>query len=903
MPSKSPESVTGYGLGRTPPSTNHLRRTYIDFFVARGHKHLPMAPLVPLDDPTLLFTSAGMVPFKPYYASPLPPPVKRAVTVQRCLRLTDIENVGLTVRHATFFEMLGNFSFGDYFKKEAIEWAWEFTTQVLGMPAERLWPSVFREDDEAFDLWAKHIGLGAARVTRLDEKDNFWGPAGGQGACGPCSEIYWDQGPGTGCGRPECAPGCECERYLEFWNLVFPQFDQAPSGERKPLPNRGIDTGMGLERLAMILQGAASVFDGDLLRPIGDAVKRMGEPKDAGSERGKRAARVIVDHLRALVFTFAEGVRPSNEGRGYVARRLLRRAARFGRDLGIRGPFLSRLVPTVVGQMAAYDEYAYLKREEPTVAAAILEEESRFAETLETGLNRFDEIASALAARKATAFPGTDAFTLYDTYGFPVDLTVELARERGLTVDLAATEAAMEDQRERARKAGRFETRRRDAGPWRHLSEGAHSSFVGYDRWTVDGATIRSLRDLPSGPEGGPAEVEFTLDTTPFYAEGGGQVGDTGWLEAMPGVAPVRLRVLDTVKDAESIVHRAEVAEGTPHAGPYRAMVDAARRAATQRNHTATHLLHAALRSRLGTHLKQAGSLVAPDRLRFDYTHGKPLSPEDLHAIETDVNRRILEDLPVATEITSLKEAQEEGAMALFGEKYGERVRQVIVEGVSRELCGGCHVRRTGEIGYLRIESETAIASGTRRIEAVTGALAYQRAEEDRALLREVAHRLNAPKEQIAERLAHVQEEVQRLREARTKRSQEALEERVRALIAEAKGAPVPVLTAEVEAGSVEELRRAGDLIRSMLPSGAGMLAAAIDGKLSVLAAVGADAVDRLAADQWVRDAVSTVGGKGGGKKESAVAGAKDATRLGEVLERGAAYAAARMKRAGTPAA
>ncbi|MGE5176329.1 MAG: alanine--tRNA ligase [Hyphomicrobiales bacterium] len=888
----------------SPPTTNALRRTYLDFFVARDHKHLPMAPLVPLDDPTLLFTSAGMVPFKPYFASPLPPPVRRATTVQRCLRLTDVENVGLTVRHATFFEMLGNFSFGDYFKKEAVEWAWEFVTQVLGMPPERLWPSVFREDDEAFDLWAKHIGLGANRVTRLDEKDNFWGPAGGQGACGPCSEIYWDQGPGTGCGRPECAPGCDCERYLEFWNLVFPQFDQAPTGERKPLANRGIDTGMGLERLAMILQGAASVYDGDLLRPIGEAVKRMGEPKEAQSERGTRAARVITDHTRALVFTFAEGVRPSNEGRGYVVRRLLRRASRFGRDLGIHGPFLSRLVPTVVAQMSAYDEYAYLKREEPAVAAAILEEETRFGETLETGLDRFEEVAAALAAKKAATFPGEDAFTLYDTYGFPIDLTVELARERGLAVDVPAYEAAMEAQRDRARKAGRFEARRQHAGPWRHVTEGAHSAFVGYDRWTVEGVTVRNLRELPPDPDGGPAAVELTLDTTPFYAEGGGQVGDQGWLESMPGVAPVRLRVVDTVKDGDSIVHRAEIVEGegTPHAGPYRATVDAAARAATQRNHTATHLLHAALRGRLGTHLKQAGSLVAPDRLRFDFSHGKPIAPEDLHAIESEVNREILRDLPVTTEITSLKEAQAKGAMALFGEKYGERVRQVIVDGVSRELCGGCHVSRTGEIGYFRVESESAIASGTRRIEAVTGALAYQRAEEDRGLLRDLAHRLNAPKEQIADRLAALQEEVRSLREAQAKQSEEAVIDRVRALIADAKRADLPLIAAEVPAGSVDELRRAGDLIRQSLPGGAGLLASAIDGKLSVLATVGAELAGRLAADQWVRDAVSIVGGKGGGKKESAVAGAKDAARIGDVLARGTAYASERMKGSGATA-
>jgi alanyl-tRNA synthetase len=873
-------------------TANALRQTFVEFFKERAHPHLPQAPLVPLEDPTLLFTSAGMVQFKPYYSSPLPPPTRRAVTVQRCLRLTDVENVGLTVRHATFFEMLGNFSFGDYFKKEAIEWAWEFTTQVLGMPKERLWPSVFRDDDEAFDLWAKHIGLGDRRVVRLGEKDNFWGPAGGAGACGPCSEIYWDQGPGVGCGRPECAPGCDCERYLEFWNLVFPQFDQAPTGERKPLPNRGIDTGMGLERLAMILQGKPSVFDIDLLAPIGDAARRLGHSKDAATERGRRAVRVITDHIRALVFTFAEGVRPSNEGRGYVARRLLRRAARLGRDAGIRGTFLSRLVPTVVGQMGAYEEYGYLKREERAIADAILEEETRFAETLEQGVARFEETAAALEKRKEAVFPGSVAFQLYDTFGFPLDLTTEMAAERGMRVDVGGYEAAMEEQRERARKAGRFETRRTDAGPWRHLSEGPHSQFAGYDQLVLEGVSIRSLREL-----GSPREVELTLDRTPFYAEGGGQVGDTGWLTAMAEGSKTRLRVLDTYRDGDSIVHRAEVVEGAPHAGPYRAAVDADARAATQRNHTATHLLHAALRSRLGTHLKQAGSLVAPDRLRFDFTHGKPLTPEDLAAIEHAVNAAILEDLPVRTEVTSLREAQDAGAMALFGEKYGERVRQVIVEAVSRELCGGCHVRRTGEIGYFRIESEAAIAAGTRRIEAVTGALAYRHAEEDRALLRELASKLGAPRDQLAGRIAAMQEEARRLQERQAKQGKEQLQTRVAEMIREAKaaGSP-PLVVGVVEAASVEELRAASDLIRQGVPEGGGFLAAVIDGKLSVAAAVGPGALGRLAADEWVRDAVSIVGGRGGGKKEMAIAGAKDASRMREILDRGAAFATERLQ-------
>ena len=790
--------------------------------------------------------------------------------------------------------MLGNFSFGDYFKKEAIEWAWEFTTQTLGMPADRLHPSVYREDQEAFDLWAKHIGLGPKRVVRLGEKDNFWGPAGGSGACGPCSEIYWDQGPGVGCGRPECAPGCDCERYLEFWNLVFPEFDQLPAGERRPLPNRGIDTGMGLERLAMILQKAPSVFENDLLLPIGDAARRLGSPKLAATDRGRRAARVITDHIRALVFTFAEGVRPSNEGRGYVARRLLRRAARFGRDLGIEGAFLSRLVPTVVSQMSHYEEYAYLKREEPTIAAAILEEESRFAQTLEQGVARFEETAAGLEKKKQTAFPGAVAFQLYDTYGFPIDLTAEMAAERGLMVDMEGFESAMEEQRERARKAARFETRH-TAGEWRSLTKGAHSEFVGYDRWEVDNAFMRDVRDVPAGE----AAFEFTLDMTPFYAESGGQVADTGFVESMTGKDRVKIKVMDVYRDGDRVIHRGEFLEGGPGSlgeGPYRAAVDASKRAPTQRNHTATHLLHAALRQRFGTQLKQAGSLVAPDRLRFDFTHSKPLTPEDIHAIESLVNEAILEDHPVLTEWTSLKQAQEEGAMALFGEKYGERVRQVIIHGVSRELCGGCHVRRTGEIGYLRIENEAAVASGTRRIEALTGTNAYRRAEEDRALLREIGARMGAGREQLPDRVAAMQDDVRRLEEERAKQSREGLKSQVEKLIEAALREEPPILVAEVAAQGVEEMREAGDLIRRKMPNGCGLLAAAIEGKLSVVASVGAGLQGALSASDWAKDAVSIVDGKGGGKPDQAVAGAKDASRIKDVLERGRAFARERLK-------
>ncbi|HEY6573237.1 MAG TPA: alanine--tRNA ligase, partial [Candidatus Eisenbacteria bacterium] len=613
------------------------------------------------------------------------------------------------------------------------------------------------------------------------------------------------------------------------------------------------------------------------------------------------ASRVITDHLRALVFTFAEGIRPSNEGRGYVVRRLLRRAARLGRHLGIHGTFLSRLVPTVVKQMSGYEEYAYLAKEQAAIAAAVEEEEARFAETLEQGMARFDDTAADLEKKKQAVFPGAVAFALYDTYGFPIDLTAEMAKERGFTVDMPAYEAAMEEQRDRARRAGKFETRHVKAGPWTTLTTGSHSEFVGYDQWTVENVTIRDLRNAGDGSgagdtgdagEGGPRLVEFTLDRTPFYAEGGGQVGDTGWVESPPGGAgsAVRLRVVDTVKDGERILHRAEVVAGTPGAGPYRAAIDGEKRGATQRNHTATHLLHAALRARLGTHLKQAGSLVAPDRLRFDFTHGKALTPEDLHAIEGAINDRILADLPVATEVTSLKEAQEKGAMALFGEKYGERVRQVTIADYSRELCGGCHVRRTGEIGYLRIETEQAVASGTRRVEAVTGALAYRHAEHDRALLRELAAKLGAPRDALPERIAALQEESKRLRDSLAKSSQQATQEKLRDAVRKAKeeaereGRP-PILIAKIDVSTKDEMRDAREFVAKELPDGLTALVSMNEAYAAVATAVGANLTSVLKAGDWANNAAKLAGGRGGGKPDRAEAGLKDLTKEREVME------------------
>ncbi len=686
--------------------SREVRSQFVDFWKSRDHRVIKSAPLVPKDDPTLLFTSAGMVPFKKYYSSREPLEFRRATTVQKCLRASDLEDVGFTPRHCTFFEMLGHFSFGDYFKREAILWNWEFFTKVLSLPAAMLRPSVFEEDEEAFAIWRDDVGIRPEWIFRLGRKDNFWGPAGDTGACGPSSELYYDLGAELGCGKDSCGPGCDCNRWVEVGNFVFPQFDRQADGSDLPLPNRGIDTGIGLERLTMVLAGKKTIFETDLFIPLIEKLVSFGAASYEGDR--KSAHHIIADHTRALTFALTEGILPSNEGRGYLIRRLLRRAAVQGHRLGLREPFLHRLMETVVEEMGPV--YPELKEAKETVRTTLQSEEERFEATLEQGLVRFEEIASK---QKGGAIAGRDLFLLYDTYGFPPDLTAVLAHERGLTIDESGFTEEMAQQRERSRASATFYRAQGETLEWTVLSDGPHSRFVGYETIEKD-ATLRRVAPIPETK----GEYWVVVDETPFYAESGGQAGDTGSISA----AAFSGAVLDTVRAGDETRHRVRLDSGAWTAGPARLAVDRAARDATRRNHTATHLLHAALRLHLGKHVTQAGSLVGPQRLRFDFTHTGAVTDEELDAVERTVNEEIVKDTAVELRISSYDEAIRDGVMALFGEKYEEEVRRVKVPGFSEELCGGTHVARTGEIGSFVILSEAGIAAGVRRIEALTGA-------------------------------------------------------------------------------------------------------------------------------------------------------------------------------------
>jgi alanyl-tRNA synthetase len=733
-------------------SSKEIRRLFIEYFRERDHEVVPSAPLIPKGDPTLLFTSAGMVPFKPYYVDENPP-IRRAVSVQRCLRLSDLDEVGRTPYHATFFEMLGNFSFGDYFKEKAIEWGWEFLTDVIGLPPELLWVTIHEDDDAAHDLWISKVGFPAERIVRLGDKHNFWGPAGDSGPCGPCSEIHYDMGEDVGCGRPDCDPGCDCDRFFEVGNLVFPQYLQHSDGTREPLKRPGIDTGIGFERLVSLVQGVGSIHETDVFAPIVDATRDLVEEATGfrPSEDGVSAdLAVISDHARAVAFTIAENILPSNEGQGYVVRRLVRRAVRRGLALGLEDAFLYRLTGVVADEMG--DAHPHLKQKREHVALVVKSEEERFSETLVQGSAVFEEMVSVLASRGESVLSGADAFRLYDTYGFPLDLTQEMASERDLTVDLEGFREEMEAQKARGRQASTFAAAA-TGGDWE--GRRAATEFTGYAVAQVDAAAaelaaegaclseplttvVAEVRRRDRGDT-----VEFTLESTPFYAEAGGQVSDAGAV----AVGDTTLRVVSVYYGDERLIHVAE-GEGSDAIAPgvsVSVSIDMARRRMIEKNHTATHLLQAALRGLLGDHVHQSGSWVGPDRLRFDFTHHSELSGAELEDVVERVNAWIRADLPVSPETMKLDEATARGAMALFGEKYENDVRVVCVgdQGdVSAELCGGTHVRRTGEIGSFAVVSESSVAAGVRRIEALTGRGAAELAGGNAAAVRRLAEEL-----------------------------------------------------------------------------------------------------------------------------------------------------------------
>jgi alanyl-tRNA synthetase len=881
-----------------------LRRAFLDFFVRRGHTEVPSSPLVPHGDATLMFTTAGMVQFKPYYSATGDVPYTRATSVQKCLRLTDLENVGLTPRHDTFFEMLGNFSFGPhakgaYFKDEAIAFAWDFVTQVLGLPKDRLYASIFEgegnlpRDEEAAALWKKH-GLPASHIVALGRKDNFWGPAGGAGACGPCSEIYFDLGERRPDDLPKDAfwgeaPGDPGDRFMEFWNLVFPQFDARPDGTLAPLPNPGIDTGMGIERLALILQEKSSIFETDLFAPLVDAVLARSRSSAANRSAATRDARIIADHVRALSFAIAEGALPGNEGAGYVLRRLLRRAVTRGRSrqgLALTGTFLADVASRAIAQFGGH--YRELETHRERILRLLEQEEAGFGQTYEAGMERLER----LLAQGVKTIPGAEAFALHDTFGFPIELTVEIAAARGVAVDQGGFEREMEAQRTRARAASRFA---KDAAgekrSWATLKSGPDSAFVGYDATTADGLSVVAWREAGE-------EFEVVLDRTPCYAEAGGQVADQGFLTA----GGTRAALVHVYREGERIVHRVNMVTGAREDflrygadGLCAARVDPVARASTQRHHTATHLLHAALRTVLGEHVHQAGSLVAPDHLRFDYSHFEAPTSLQTSLIEQRVNDWVLANVDVSTREMPLAEARALGAMALFGEKYGERVRVVTVEAVdgsdiepSRELCGGTHVRRTGDIGLFVLTQETAVASGVRRVEALCGPAARTWVMSQRETLEKILGVLQAPAERAVESVQKLRDELSSLRRSSAQASKQGLEAEFAQLGAGATTAAGGrwVVARLRSAGDANAVRDAADKLRGALKRGAAVLAIESDGKVTFLAAVTDDLVaeKKLRADELVRAVAQVTGGSGGGKPHLALAGARELDKVDAAL-------------------
>ncbi len=870
-------------------NVDEIRRSFLRFFEERGHRVIPSAPLVPIGDPTLLFTSAGMVQFKPYFMALAEPPASRMTSAQKCFRTTDIDEVG-DESHLTFFEMLGNFSVGDYFKREAIVFAWEYMTSVLGLAPERLRITVFEDDSEAAGYW-REAGVDESRILRYGEAEgNYWF-SGEVGPCGPCSELHYDFGPVAGCAAcadGTCHPSVECGRFLEVWNLVFMAFFRHEDGSKTPLPQQNIDTGAGLERIAWVMQGKRSVYETDVFAPILARVAAL-TGRHYGDDAGNdRALRIVAEHARAVTFLIADGVLPGNEGRGYVLRRELRRAIYFAGRLGLDRPFLEEVAAAVIAQMG--EVYPELARQAEFIRKVIRLEEERFRETIDRGVELLDE---AIAALSGDTIPGDTVFRLYDTYGLPRELTAEIAAQRGLHIDDAGYERSMEEQRTRARESARFRLADEAGAAYSELA-GREPRFVGYDRLTAEttlAGIIANASVVPVAEAG--AEVELVLGETPFYAEGGGQVGDTGWVRGPEGLA----EVVDTVNVGEGlIVHRAKVTRGTLTQGdPVAAEVDAVRRADIMRNHTATHLLQAALRDVLGGHVRQAGSHVGPDRLRFDFTNLEAARPDELREAQRMVNAKLRADLPVRTRQTSYRRAIDEGVTAFFGDKYGDEVRVVEVPDdgdaatlFSAELCGGTHVHATGEVGYVLLTSESSIGAGVRRIEALTGRAAEAHVEERLASVDALARRLKTSPREIESRVDALLEELEidrRKLQAFDRQSgldaAEALVEQMRTIDG------VPALVTRVQAGSVAALREAGDALRSKIETGVVVLGAVIDDRPSFIAYVTGDLTERgLHAGNILKEIAAITGGGGGGRPEMAQAGGKDAGRLDEALGR-----------------
>ena len=859
---------------------NELREMFLSFFESKGHLRLPSFSLVPQNDKSILLINAGMTPMKPWFKGEEEPPRHRVCTCQKCIRTGDIENVGKTARHGTYFEMLGNFSFGDYFKHEAIAWSWEFLTEVVGLEPDRLYPSIYLDDDEAFDIWNKEVGIPAERIFRFGKEDNFW--EHGSGPCGPCSEIYYDRGPEYGCGKPGCTVGCDCDRYIEIWNNVFSQFDNDGHGHYTELKQKNIDTGMGLERLACVCQNVDSLFDVDTVMNITHKVSQLTGAHYGETEKRDVSLRVITDHIRSATFMICDGILPSNEGRGYVLRRLLRRAARHGKLLGVNDPFLYQVVDTVIHENEG--QYPDLREKQTYITKVIRTEEENFGRTIDGGMKIFSDLLAEHKQKLEKIFSGADAFRLYDTFGFPIDLTMEMAADEGLSVDENAFQKLMKEQKERAREARKALG---DLG-WAGVEFGKDvpaTEFVGYDHSECDAKIVAIVADEELREEvAAGAEAVVVLDHSPFYAEMGGQVADHGTITA-DGVV---FTVADVQKNkGGKFMHYGRLAQGVLHVGDtVHAAIDMERRKAIQRAHSTTHLLDAALKKVLGDHVHQAGSLVEPDRLRFDFTHFEAISPEELRQVEELVNDAILEGYPVATEVLPIEEAKKKGAVAMFGEKYGETVRVVEMSDFSVEFCGGTHVDNTAKAGPFRIKSESSVASGVRRIEATCGKLSLKAMESSQGVLSRAAQFLKTAPSGLLERMEQQANEMKQLRQALEKFKAEASLGEARQFLASAKTVKdLHVLATTRNGVDTAELRTMGDFLRDKDPKAVAVIASINGEKITFLAVCGKEAVARgIKAGDLVRHVSAICGGKGGGKPDSAMGGGSDLLKVDDAL-------------------
>ncbi len=872
---------------------NELREMFLKFFETKGHLRLPSFSLVPQNDKSILLINAGMTPMKPWFKGEEEPPCHRVCTCQKCIRTGDIDNVGHTARHGTYFEMLGNFSFGDYFKHEAIAWSWEFLTspEWVGLEPDRLYPSVYQDDDEAWNIWHDEIGIPAEKIFRFGKEDNFW--EHGSGPCGPCSEIYYDRGPEYGCGKPGCTVGCDCDRYIEVWNNVFSQFDNDGHNNYTELKQKNIDTGMGLERLACVCQNVDSLFDVDTVMNITNKVSELTGAHYGESHKRDVSLRVITDHIRSATFMICDGILPSNEGRGYVLRRLLRRAARHGKLLGINEPFLYQVVDTVIHENEC--QYPDLREKQTYITKVIRTEEENFARTIDGGMKIYGDMLSAHKAKGETVFSGEDAFKLYDTFGFPIDLTAEMAAEEGMTIDEEAFKALMTEQKERAREARKALG---DLG-WAGVEFGKDmpaTEFVGYDYDAIDDAHVLAIvaegelvDEIVSG-----MEAIVVLDQTPFYAEMGGQTADHGRItdsdsiENPDGNCALLFRVNNVQKNkGGKFMHYGKLLKGSLKVGDtVAASIDTVRRAAIRRAHSATHLLDAALVKVLGDHVHQAGSLVEPDRLRFDFTHFEGITPQQLNEVEDLVNGAILDGLTITTEELPLDEAKARGAVATFGEKYGQTVRVVTMGDFSMELCGGTHLDNTAKVGMFRIKSESSVASGVRRIEATTGRVSIDETRHGRNTLLKAAQFFKTAPNTILERMEQQANEMKELRQALEKFKAEASLGEARQVMASAKTVGgLHVITGTRQNLDANALRAMGDFMRDKDPSVVAVLASINGEKVSFLAVCGKEAVARgIKAGELVKSVSAVCGGKGGGKPDSAMGGGTDLLKVDDAL-------------------